>query len=47
MLGFKDFDCARVIPRGIETMHTIKKWQMASANKTELSAVDPFQSLAL
>jgi hypothetical protein len=27
MLGFKDFDCARVILIGIEVMHMIKKGQ--------------------
>lgn len=28
MLGFKDFNCARVVLRGIELMHMIKKGQV-------------------
>jgi putative transposase len=46
MLGFKDFDCARVILSGIETMHMIKKGQMKCANKIPPSAADQFYSLA-
>ena len=46
MLGFKDFDCARVTLSGIEVMHMIKKGQMKSANKTPLSAANQFYSLA-
>ena len=46
MLGFKDFDCARVIPSGIEVMHMIKKGQMKCANKTLLSAAGQFYTLA-
>ena len=46
MLGFKDFDCARVILSGIEVMHMIKKGQMKCANKTLLSAADQFYTLA-
>ena len=46
MLGFKDFHCARVILSGIEVMHMIKKGQMKCANKTPLSAVNQFYSLA-
>jgi putative transposase len=45
MLGLKDFDCARVILSGIETMHMIKKGQMKCANKKPLSAADQFYSL--
>jgi hypothetical protein len=45
-LGFKDFDCARVILSGIEVMHMIKKGQMKCANKTPLSAANQFYSLA-
>ena len=33
MLGFKDFNCARVILSGIEVMHMIKKGQMKRAKK--------------
>ena len=46
MLGFKEFDCARVILSGIEVMHMIKKGQMKRANKTPLSAANRFHSLA-
>jgi putative transposase len=46
MLGFKDFDCARIILSGIETMHMIKKEQMKCANETPLSAANQFYSLA-
>ena len=46
MLGFKDFDCARVILSGIEVMQMIKKGQMKCANKTPLSAAAQFYSPA-
>lgn len=46
MLGFKDFDCARVILSGIEVVHMIKKGQMTRANKTPVSAANQFYSLA-
>ena len=46
MLGFKEFDCARVILSGIEVMHMIKKGQMKCANKTLLSAAGQFYTLA-
>ena len=36
MLGFKDFDCARVILSGIELMHMIKKEQMKCSGKVPL-----------
>jgi putative transposase len=45
MLGFKDFNCARVILSGIEVMHMIKKGQMKCANKTPLSAANQFYFL--
>ncbi|REG52423.1 transposase-like protein [Paraburkholderia sp. BL6669N2] len=45
MQGFKDFDCARVILSGIETMHMIKKEQMKCRGKIPLSAVQQFYSL--
>jgi len=47
MLGFKDFNCARVILSGIEVMHMIKKGQMKCTDKTPLSAANQFYSLAL
>ncbi|MGF6967282.1 transposase-like protein [Paraburkholderia sp. WC7.3g] len=34
MLGLKNFRCARILLGGIEIMHTIKKGQMKSAEKT-------------
>jgi len=45
MQGFKDFDCARVILSGIETMHMIKKGQMKCLRKIPLSAAQQFYSL--
>ena len=45
MLGFKDFDCARVILSGIELMHMIKKEQMKCSGKVPLSAAQQFYSL--
>jgi hypothetical protein len=45
MLGFKDFDCARVILSGIEVMHMIKKGQMKDFVKVPLSAAQRFYSL--
>ena len=45
MLGFKDFDCARVILSGIEVMHMIKKGQMKDFGKVPLSAAQQFYSL--
>ncbi|AMM18502.1 hypothetical protein AX768_30075 (plasmid) [Burkholderia sp. PAMC 28687] len=33
MQGFTDFDCARVILSGIETMHMVKKGQMKRLDK--------------
>jgi len=44
MLGFRDFNCARVILSGIELMHMIKKGQMCSG-KTASSAARQFCSL--
>jgi putative transposase len=46
MLGFKDFDCARVILSGIEVMHMIKKGQMKCATKTPFSVANQFYFLA-
>jgi putative transposase len=46
MLGFKDFDCARRLIAGIETMHMVKKGQLDCPKGTSLSAADQFYSLA-
>lgn len=46
MLGFKDFNCARVILSGIEMMHMIKKGQMKCSSRTARSAAKQFYSLA-
>jgi len=46
MLGFKEFDCARVILSGIEVMHMIKKGQMKCTDKTPISAANQFYSLS-
>jgi putative transposase len=46
MLGFKDFNCARVILIGIELMHMIKKGQMKCSSKTAWSSAQQFYSLA-
>ncbi|PVX85593.1 IS6 family transposase [Paraburkholderia unamae] len=45
MLGFKDFNCARVILSGIELMHMIKKDQLQRSGSTSLSAAQQFYSL--
>jgi putative transposase len=45
MLGFKDFNCARVILSGVELMHMIRKGQMIGSSKTPLSAAQQFYSL--
>lgn len=45
MLGFKDFNCTRVILRGIELMHMIKKGQVKCSGRTSLSAAQQFYSL--
>jgi putative transposase len=47
MLGFKDFDCARRLIAGIETMHMVKKGQLDCPNGEALSAADQFYSLAV
>jgi hypothetical protein len=44
-LGFKDFDCARVILSGIELMNMIKKGLMKCRGKTPLSPTQQFYSL--
>jgi putative transposase len=45
MLGFKDFDWARVTLSGIELIHMIKKGQMKCSDKVPLSAAQQFCSL--
>jgi putative transposase len=47
MLGFKDFDCARRLIAGIETMHMLKKGQLDCPKGQALSAADQFYSLAI
>jgi transposase-like protein len=46
MLGFKDFDCARRLIAGIETMHMVKKGQLDCPEGQVMSAADQFYSLA-
>lgn len=45
MLGFKSWPCACILIAGIETMHMIKKGQLAQQG-TVMSAADQFYSLA-
>ena len=47
MLGFKDFNCARKLISGIETMHMVKKGQLDCPKGQALSAADQFYSLAI
>ena len=46
MLGFKTFRSARIIIAGIETMHMIRKGQLADTKYKASSAADQFYSLA-
>jgi putative transposase len=46
MLGFKTFRCARIIIAGIETMHMIRKGQLADIKDQASSAANQFYSLA-
>jgi putative transposase len=46
MLGFKSLPCARVLLAGIETMHMIRKRQLADPNGRSASAAEQFYSLA-
>ena len=46
MLGFKNFRCARAVIAGIETMHMIKKNQLAGLKERASSAANQFYSLA-
>jgi putative transposase len=45
MLGFKDFNSARVILSGIDLMHVVKKGQLKCSGKTPLAAAQQFYSL--
>ncbi len=45
MLGFKDFNCARVILNGIELLHMVKKGQLQCSGNSPLSAAQQFYSL--
>ena len=47
MLGFKDFQCARVILSGIEIMHMISKGQMKHTGQIKPSAATQFYSLVM
>ena len=46
MLGFKTFRCARIIVAGIETMHMIRKGQLADIKDQTSSAANQFYALA-
>ena len=46
MLGFKSFNCARVLIAGIETMHMIKKGQLDCSEAQASSVASQFYSLA-
>ena len=46
MLGFKDFWCAAKIIAGIETMHMLRKGQLACPEGQPMSAAEQFYSLA-
>jgi hypothetical protein len=46
MLGFKSMCCARIILAGIETMHMIRKRQLATPKGQGASAAKQFYSLA-
>ena len=46
MLGFKTFRSARIIIAGIETMHMIRKGQLADTKYKPSSAAEQFYSLA-
>ena len=46
MLGFKTFRCARVLIAGIETMHMIRKSQLADIKDQDSSPANQFYSLA-
>ncbi len=45
-LGFKTFRCARILIAGIETMHMIRKGQLAGIKDQASSAANQFYLLA-
>lgn len=45
MLGFKDFHCAARISAGIETVHLIRKRQLACLEGTAMSAAKQLEGL--
>src|ERR1700744_982711 len=45
MLGLKSFRCARILLAGIETMHMIRKGQLATPKGQVASAANQFYSL--
>ena len=46
ILGFKSFCCARILLAGIETMHMIRKGQLAPPNQPCASPAEQFYALA-
>ena len=46
MMGFKNFRCARIILSGIETMHMIRKGQMADDGVTRTAAAQFYSLMA-
>jgi hypothetical protein len=46
VVGFKSLRCARILLAGIETMHMIRKGQLAGPNGPFASAAEEFYSLA-
>ena len=46
MLGFKSMRCARILLTGIETMHMIRKGQLATPKGQVASAANQLYSLA-
>ena len=46
MLGLKGFDCARRLIAGLETMHMVKKGQLARSDSLASSATEQFYSPA-
>jgi putative transposase len=46
MLGFKSFRCERILLAGIETIHMIRKRQLAGSNRSTSDAANQFYALA-
>jgi putative transposase len=46
IMGFKDFRCARIILSGIETMHMIRKGQIADDGVTRTAAAQFYSLMA-